>query len=463
MATIEKRVGRRSVSYRITVSDGYDGNYKKIRRRKTWRVPEGWSEKRAEKEVQKIALEFEQKIRQGYEIDNRKTFGEYAEYVIGVKERAGVKHNTILSYQYLLRGVREKIGNMKLVDIRPFHLNELYRSLQEKGLRCTESKVHIAMDLGAFLKEHKISRASLSREAGVSHTTVTSACCGNKIFRQQAEKMAKALGKRVEELFVADERTVKLAPKTIREYHQFIRVVLAQAEREMIVPYNAADKATPPRRVHTTANYFQPDVLGKILRALEDEPMKWRVITHLLIVTGCRRGEIMGLHWSKVDWVNQRIKIDNNLLYAKDRGIYEGTTKTENIRYIRLPEETMELLREYKSSQEELRIANGDRWYGDDFVFTRDDGRPMHPDSITNWLDLFSKRRGLPHINPHAFRHTVASMLIADGLDMVTVSHQLGHTKVSTTDDYYAHVIEDERSKKSACVADIMLRTRETT
>ena len=241
MATIEKRVGRRSVSYRITVSDGYDGNYKKIRRRKTWRVPEGWSEKRAEKEVQKIALEFEQKIRQGYEIDNRKTFGEYAEYVIGVKERAGVKHNTILSYQYLLRGVREKIGNMKLVDIRPFHLNELYRSLQEKGLRCTESKVHIAMDLGAFLKEHKISRASLSREAGVSHTTVTSACRGNKIFRQQAEKMAKALGKRVEELFVADERTVKLAPKTIREYHQFIRVVLAQAEREMIVPYNAAD------------------------------------------------------------------------------------------------------------------------------------------------------------------------------------------------------------------------------
>ena len=90
--------------------------------------------------------------------------------------------------EYLLRGVREKIGNMKLVDIRPFHLNELYRSLQEKGLRCTESKVHIAMDLGAFLKEHKISRARLSREAGVSHTTVTSACRGNKIFRQQAGK-----------------------------------------------------------------------------------------------------------------------------------------------------------------------------------------------------------------------------------------------------------------------------------
>ena len=85
----------------------------------------------------------------------------------------------------------------------------------------------------------------------------------------------------------------------------------------------------------------------------------------------------------------------------------------------------------------------------------------MHPDSITNWLDLFSKRRGLPHINPHAFRHTVASMLIADGLDMVTVSHQLGHTKVSTTDDYYAHVIEDERSKKSQLASRTLCFVRE--
>ncbi len=93
-------------------------------------------------------------------------------------------------------------------------------------------------------------------------------------------------------------------------------------------------------------------------------------------------------------------------------------------------------------------------------MFTRDDGQPMNPSSITSWLDEFSKRHGLPHINPHAFRHTVASVLIANGLDIVTVSKQLGHTKVSTTDDYYAHIIEEEKSKASECIADVMLKKK---
>lgn len=127
------------------------------------------------------------------------------------------------------------------------------------------------------------------------------------------------------------------------------------------------------------------------------------MITHLLIVTGCRRGEIMGLKWGKVDWEHRKIKIDTNLLYTKERGIYEDTTKTENIRYITLPEETMELLRQFWVKQNELRLINGDRWQESGFVFTQDDGRPMYPGSISAWLNEFSKHHGLPHINPHAF------------------------------------------------------------
>ena len=65
----------------------------------------------------------------------------------------------------------------------------------------------------------------------------------------------------------------------------------------------------------------------------------------------------------------------------------------------------------------------------------------MNPTSITAWLRKFSMRRGLPHINPHAFRHSVASILISAGTDIVTVSKQLGHAQVSTTGDIYSHVI----------------------
>lgn len=458
MASIQKIEGKRGTSYRIIVSDGYDQDYKKVRHIKNWRVPAGWSEKRAEKEVQKLAVEFENQIKQGFQIDTRKTFAEYAAYVIDLKESCGVKHNTILSYRYLLSRVNPKIGHMKLVDIRPFHLNQLYRTLSETGVRSMEKKVCAKADLGVLLTEHGISRERLAQMAGVSHTTVTSACRGQKIMLDRAEKIAAVLGKRVDELFVSEQKTVQLSPKTIKEFHRFIRVVLAQAEKEMLVPYNAADRATPPKTSSKEVNYFQPSQIADILAALEEEPLRWRTITHLLLVTGCRRGEIMGLKWSKVDWENGRIKIDNNLLYAKDRGIYEGTTKTENTRYIKLPAESMELLRQHQQKQEELRLVNGDRWYESDYVFTRDDGRPMNPGSITGWLNEFSKRHGLPHINPHAFRHTVASILISSGLDIVTVSKQLGHTKVSTTDDYYAHIIEEEKSKASECIADVMLR-----
>lgn len=460
MASIEKTKGKHGITYRIIVSAGYDQNYKKIRRIKSWRPPEGMSEKRAEKEVQRLACEFETQIKQGYQIDNNKTFAEYAEYVIKLKENNGIKPATIRLYRYLLRQINPTLGHLKLVDIRPHHLNEFYQTLSKQGVRYIEQKVHAKTDLGALLNKRQMTRESLSKQAGVSHTTITTACRGQKIMLDRAEKIAAALGEKVEDLFQAEQCHVHLSGKTVKEHHRFIRVVLAQAEREMLVPYNAADRAMAPKTTSKEVNYFQPDEITAILQALETEPLKWRTITHLLIVTGCRRGEIMGLKWSKVDWENHRIKIDNNLLYSKECGIYEGSTKTENTRYIKLPNETINLLRQFRTQQQELRLANGDRWQDLDFVFTQDDGKPMNPGSITSWLSDFSKRHGLPHINPHAFRHTVASVLIANGLDIVTVSKQLGHTKVSTTDDYYAHIIEDEKSKASECIADVMLRRK---
>lgn len=460
MATIQKIEGKRGVSYKITVHCGYDFDYHKIRHYKTWRVPAGWSEKRAEREVQKIALEFEQQIQNGFQLDNRQTLAEYAAYVIDLKERSGTKHTTIRFYRYLMERIVPSIGYMKLMDIRPQHLNNFYKTLMEKGVRTSSKRTHSKIDLGTYLKEQHITRERLSELAGVSHTTITSACRGQRIQLDKAERIAAALGKKTEEIFLLEECMDPLSNKTVKEYHRFLRMVLAQAEREMLVQYNAAAKALPPKVKRKEVNYFQPDEIAAILDALEEEPLKWRMITHLLIVTGCRRGEIMGLKWEKVDWEHRKIKIDTNLLYTKERGIYEDTTKTENIRYITLPEETMELLRQFWVKQNELRLINGDRWQETGFVFTQDDGRPMYPGSISAWLNGFSERHGLPHINPHAFRHTVASILISSGLDIVTVSKQLGHTKVSTTDDYYAHIIEEEKAKASECIADVMLRRK---
>ena len=93
-----------------------------------------------------------------------------------------------------------------------------------------------------------------------------------------------------------------------------------------------------------------------------------------------------------------------------------------------------------------------------DFVFTQENGEPMHPDSVTDWLTKFSKRHDLPHINAHAFRHTMASILYFNGVDSISISKRLGHAQPSTTTNIYAHIIEEADKKNADIIADVFLK-----
>lgn len=84
----------------------------------------------------------------------------------------------------------------------------------------------------------------------------------------------------------------------------------------------------------------------------------------------------------------------------------------------------------------------------------------MNPDSITGWLYDFSRHHNLPYINPHVFRHTAAPVLLANGTDIVTVSKHLGHANVNTTENFYSHIIEENKAKASECIADVLLRKK---
>ena len=86
----------------------------------------------------------------------------------------------------------------------------------------------------------------------------------------------------------------------------------------------------------------------------------------------------------------------------------------------------------------------------------------MHPDSINNWLNKFSKAHDLPPLNPHAFRHTMASLLYFHGMDSVSISKRLGHAQVSTTANIYAHVIEEADQRNADILSDILLKRKES-
>ena len=79
----------------------------------------------------------------------------------------------------------------------------------------------------------------------------------------------------------------------------------------------------------------------------------------------------------------------------------------------------------------------------------------MHPDSLATWLDRFSKRHDFPHINPHAFWHTMASLLLFAGVDDVSVSKRLGHAQTSTTSNIYGHIIEKADQRNADILADV--------
>ena len=251
----------------------------------------------------------------------------------------------------------------------------------------------------------------------------------------------------------------KLSAKTILEHHRLISTVLEQAVKEGLVPFNVASRATLPKAEHKEVNYFQPEQVAAIRDALELEPIKWKTLVHLLLITGARRGEILGLKWDNVDFAGNRIYICNSVLYSADVGIYETTPKTERSkRYITLPVESMRLLREYRVWQIERRLQLGGYYQDRGFLFTQEDGGPMHPDSVTDWLNKFSIRHGLPHINAHAFRHTMASMLYFNGVDSVSISKRLGHAQVSTTANIYAHVMEQADQRNADILSDIFLK-----
>lgn len=195
-----------------------------------------------------------------------------------------------------------------------------------------------------------------------------------------------------------------LSPKTIIEHPRVISSILSQAVKEQLVPSNMAQRATPPKMPKHEMDTFEVEEVKNILEALESEPLKWQVLTHLLIATGARRGEIMGLRWANVDWDNNRLYLCENRVYTPKTGAISTTLKTGENRYVSVSASVMEILRRWRAEQADFfRVLN---IVPSDYVMTAENGQPMHPDSPTDWLAKFSKRHDLPPIHPHKFRHT---------------------------------------------------------
>ena len=136
------------ISYTIKVYHGYDSQGKRLKPyTMTYKPAPNMTAKQIEKELNRQATLFEEKCKTGFVLDNKQTFSEYAQYVIELKERTGVKYKTIQSYKYLLERTNKAIGHIKLCDLRPQYLNKFYDMLSKEGVRDSEEKCIVKRDL----------------------------------------------------------------------------------------------------------------------------------------------------------------------------------------------------------------------------------------------------------------------------------------------------------------------------
>lgn len=176
--------------------------------------------------------------------------------------------------------------------------------------------------------------------------------------------------------------------------------------------------------------------------------------------TGLRRGELLGLEWSDIDYINQVINIERNSLYLPKEGVYQDTTKnTTSNRVIKVSQGTLSMLKEYQVWQKKQRLLLGNKWVNTNKLFTKWNGEPMHPDTLSGWFHKFVKKNDLPDISIHSLRHTNATLLIANGIPLKTVSSRLGHANITTTGNIYTHAIKSADEKAAELIDDIFHKT----
>ena len=255
-----------------------------------------------------------------------------------------------------------------------------------------------------------------------------------------------------------------LSGKTILEHHRLLRAMLHKAVYWQLIVSNPAERVQSPKARKPKRRSYddeQTKILLENLEQLSIEDTKYKVAIILTVFTGVRLGELMGLEWQDVDFKNEIISINRSSQYIADMGVFTKVPKTESsIREIAIPEFIISLLEEYKLWYEEQKSIYGELWTNSDRLFVQADGKPMHPSTISKWFVKYVGQIGLPVINFHGLRHTNASLLVAQNVDIAVISARLGHAQISTTLDFYVHPLLSHNRKAGYALENLLLPTR---
>ncbi|ALO11720.1 Phage integrase [Streptomyces venezuelae] len=231
----------------------------------------------------------------------------------------------------------------------------------------------------------------------------------------------------------------QLSPLTVTYVHAVLKSALEHAVREDELPRNVA------RNVKTTAprpRRFQPLTAAEarqLLHAANGDRL--HALYELALRTGLRKGELLGLHWEDLDLDGGTASIHRSLQRTRSQGLTVLNTKTlASERRIALPTECISSLKIHQERQEEERQAAGTGWTGNGLIFTTPKGRPLDPTNLTRRFRRLLHCAELRTIRFHDLRHSTATLLLEQGVDLVVIKELLGHAHIGVTAGVYAHV-----------------------
>ncbi|MDP9363743.1 MAG: site-specific integrase [Chloroflexota bacterium] len=233
-----------------------------------------------------------------------------------------------------------------------------------------------------------------------------------------------------------------LSPTSVNHIHAILHRALDQAVRWGLLLRNVTDTIDPPRRSSPEMKAWDARQAATVLATAAGDDLEalWR----LGLLTGMRRGEILGLRWADVDIDAGALSVRRTLSRGTSSRLEMGEPKTAaGRRRVALPVSVVESLRRHRVRQLEHRLAAGPAFEDQDLVFPNGTGGPLHPNSLALRFRRLTERAGAPAIRFHDLRHTCATLLLAEGVHPKVVQERLGHSNIAETLDRYSHVTAD--------------------
>lgn len=232
-----------------------------------------------------------------------------------------------------------------------------------------------------------------------------------------------------------------LSGTSIRYIHRTLSRALTLAEKDQLLKKNPCGTVDIPKRTTYTAAFLDEQEVAQLMEAAKDTDIYIAVV--LAVSRGMRRNEILGLRWQDINFAKNNISINHSIRYEKGDYIRETPKSEKSIRILPLSDKLKRLLKEQRARQKKNMELFWNDYHKSDYICTYADGKLINPPTFSVIFSRLLKKNNLRHVRFHDLRHTSASLMLREGIELKVVSDILGHSTITITSDLYTHVLDD--------------------